>query len=111
MRAIQDLTTLQDLIKRDPAAWKNELMAQQSHFESQLAIFKLKPSEEDNSFEKTVTFFGHVAPLFRTLCAKFPSQLYELLSQNYNVMAPSFRRACIQSLVLLRNKGMFGSVE
>jgi hypothetical protein len=59
-----DLTQLQNLIKRDPSAYKDDFLVQQRHFLSQLQIFQLKPTDEHTEFSKLVSFISHVRFLY-----------------------------------------------
>ncbi|CAG8502246.1 4766_t:CDS:10 [Ambispora leptoticha] len=49
-----NLPQLQNLIKRDPISYKDDFLQQYRHYESQLSIFKLKPSEEAEEFSGLV---------------------------------------------------------
>jgi protein SDA1 len=55
-----DLGQLQELIKRDPAAYREDFLIQQRHFLSQLQIFQLKPTDEHGVFSKLINFMSHV---------------------------------------------------
>lgn len=57
---IMNLPQLQNLIKRDPQSYKDEFAQQWRHYESSLAIFRLKPDENSKEFGELVTFISHV---------------------------------------------------
>lgn len=59
-RIINNHPQLQNLIKRDPPSYKEDFLQQYRHFESQLAIFKLKPDEEAEEFGSLITFISQV---------------------------------------------------
>lgn len=47
---ILKLPQLQNLIKRDPEAYKEEFMMQKRHFESELEIFRTRPTKDSDRF-------------------------------------------------------------
>jgi protein SDA1 len=57
---MNNLPQLQNLIKRDKLSYKEEFLQQWRHYESALAIFKLKPDSEANEFGELITFLSHV---------------------------------------------------
>ncbi len=59
----QNLPQLQNLIKRDPEAYKEEFLQQWVHYESIRRIFELNPSEQSQRFRETVTFIAQVIML------------------------------------------------
>ena len=56
-----NLPQLQNLIKRDPDSYQEEFNQQYLHFESELAIFQLKPDQESEHFGNLVMFLCHVS--------------------------------------------------
>jgi hypothetical protein len=57
---IMNLPQLQNLIKRDPQSYKDEFAQQWRHYESSLAIFRLKPDDNSKEFGELITFISHV---------------------------------------------------
>ncbi len=55
-----DLSQLQNLVKRDSEAYKEEFQSQLKHFQTQLQIFALKPQTDSTSFEQQIHFLSHV---------------------------------------------------
>jgi len=55
-----DLIQLQSLVKRDPAAYRDEFLIQQRHFLSQLQIFQTKPQNDHKEFSLMIQFMAHV---------------------------------------------------
>jgi hypothetical protein len=55
-----NLPQLQNLIKRDPVAYKEEFLQQWNHYNSILQIFKLNPDEQPQRFRELVTFIAQV---------------------------------------------------
>ncbi|KAG5456337.1 MAG: hypothetical protein BJ554DRAFT_3952, partial [Olpidium bornovanus] len=60
-RLATNLPQLQNLIKRDPASYKEDFLQQYRHYQSSLDIFKLKPDEEAKDFADLVTFIAQVS--------------------------------------------------
>ena len=55
-----NLPQLQNLIKRDPPAYKEEFLQQWNHYKSILNIFQNNPVEQSEQFRDVVTFISQV---------------------------------------------------
>lgn len=55
-----NLPQLQNLIKRDPVAYKEEFLQQWNHYNSVRQIFHLNPDEQAQHFRELVTFISQV---------------------------------------------------
>jgi protein SDA1 len=99
-----NLPQLQNLIKRDPCSHQDEFMQQYRHYQSRLAVFKLRLHEEDKELGHLLSFMSHVANCYPEICAEFPQQLMTLLQQHAPILHPMTRRNLVQALMLLRNK-------
>ena len=55
-----NLPQLQNLVKRDPAAYKEEFLQQWNHYNSVRQIFHLSPDEQAQHFRELVTFIAQV---------------------------------------------------
>lgn len=86
-----DLAALQNLVKRDPEAYREEFELQRRHFDTQLQIFTLKPHADSDNFESLITFLSHVAPSYPQAMGSFPQQLMDLLEQQASALEPSLR--------------------
>ncbi|KAF5330676.1 hypothetical protein D9619_005889 [Psilocybe cf. subviscida] len=106
-----NLPQLQNLIKRDPVAYKEEFLQQWNHYNSIRQIFKINPDEQAQHYKELVSFISQVATCYPRETAEFPSQLSSLLQESYGVLAPDTRKTLVQSLVLLRNKDVITSIE
>ena len=85
--------------------WSPSCRLQQlRHFESNLEIFKLKPSDEAKSFGELVAFISAVAHCYPDSAPNFPAEIQELLSEHSAVLDPHLRMTLCRSLILLRNK-------
>jgi protein SDA1 len=100
------LPQLQNLIKRDPAAYKDEFLMQKRHFDSELDIFKLRPTKESERFTELVTFMSHVAACYKEECVNLAPSIMELLETHATILHTDVRAKLLQALIMLRNKGM-----
>jgi protein SDA1 len=100
------LPQLQNLIKRDPKAYHEEFLMQKKHFESELEIFKMRPTKDSDRFTELVNFICHVSPCYKEETAHIPGALMSLLEEHSTNLHPDVRAKLIQSLILLRNKQM-----
>jgi hypothetical protein len=55
-----NLPQLQNLIKRDPVAYKEEFLQQWNHYNSIRQIFKINPDEQAQHYRELVTFISQV---------------------------------------------------
>ena len=55
-----NLPQLQNLIKRDPQAYREEFLQQWIHYQSILRIFKLNPNEHAQHFRELTSFISQV---------------------------------------------------
>lgn len=58
-----NLPQLQNLIKRDPAAYKEEFLQQWNHYNSIRQIFQINPDEQAHHFRELVSFISQVSSL------------------------------------------------
>lgn len=56
-----NLPQLQNLIKRDPASYKEEFLQQWNHYNSIRQIFKINPEEQAQHYRELVTFISQVS--------------------------------------------------
>ncbi|KAF9239627.1 SDA1-domain-containing protein [Melanogaster broomeanus] len=106
-----NLPQLQNLIKRDPAAYKEEFLQQWNHYNSVRQIFHINPDEQAQHFRELVSFISQVAQCYPKETAEFPSHLSSLLLENYGSLTPDTRKTLVQNLVMLRNKDVITSIE
>lgn len=103
-----NLPQLQNLIKRDPASYKDEFLQQYHHYHSLIQVFRLKPSEHNQSLDDVVMFLAQVSHCFSEDLAEFPQELVELLQKHHNVLEPRMRMTFCRALILLRSKSLLG---
>ncbi|KAF8509431.1 SDA1-domain-containing protein [Hysterangium stoloniferum] len=106
-----NLPQLQNLIKRDPLAYREEFLQQWNHYESIRKIFEINPDEQAHHFRQLVSFLSQVAQCYPKETADFPSHISTLLLESYSSLSPDTRKTLIQNLVMLRNKNVITSIE
>ncbi|KAF6764950.1 SDA1-domain-containing protein [Ephemerocybe angulata] len=106
-----NLPQLQNLIKRDPSAYKEEFLQQWNHYNSIREIFAINPEEQAHHFGELVTFISQVATCYPKETAQFPTQISTLLLESYNVLSLDTKKTLVQNLVMLRNKSVISSVD
>ncbi|KAG5643900.1 hypothetical protein DXG03_009471 [Asterophora parasitica] len=106
-----NLPQLQNLIKRDPIAYKEEFLQQWNHYNSIRQIFKIHPDEQAQHFRELVAFISQVATCYPKETAEFPAQISSLLLDSYGTLSPDTRKTLVQNLVMLRNKDVISSIE
>lgn len=100
------LPQLQNLIKRDPAAYRDEFELQYNRFQSELEIFKLRPTNDSERFTDLMTFMSHVVHCYGKESSDVPQSLLSLMEENAATLHPEVRAKLMTSLILLRNKGI-----
>jgi len=68
-----NLPQLQNLIKRDPEAYKEEFLQQWNHYNTIRQIFHLNPEEQANHFRELISF---IAQVFVPLSFSEPTRVY-----------------------------------
>ncbi|KAJ7490049.1 SDA1-domain-containing protein [Mycena galericulata] len=106
-----NLPQLQNLIKRDPEAYKEEFLQQWNHYNSIRRIFATNPDEQATHFRELVAFISQVATCYPKETAEFPAHISTLLLENYGTLSPETRKTLVQNLVMLRNKDVITSIE
>ncbi|KAI1790715.1 SDA1-domain-containing protein [Ganoderma leucocontextum] len=105
-----NLPQLQNLIKRDPPAYKEEFLQQWNHYNSIRQIFQINPDENTQHFRELVSFIAQVAQCYPKETVEFPSQISTLLLESYGTLSPDTRKSLVQNLVMLRNKDVITSI-
>ncbi|KDR81427.1 hypothetical protein GALMADRAFT_239316 [Galerina marginata CBS 339.88] len=106
-----NLPQLQNLIKRDPIAYKEEFLQQWNHYNSIRQIFRINPDEQAQHYRELVSFISQVATCYPRETAEFPSQISSLLLESYGTLSPETRKTLVQNLVMLRNKDVISSID
>ena len=103
---VNKLPQLQNLIKRDPESYRDEFKLQKSHFYSELDIFRLRPTKNNDRFCELVDFMSAVASYYKSDNLRLARELLELLEANATTLHPDVRAKLLSGLILLRNRGM-----
>lgn len=127
-----DLLSLRNVLKRDPAAYEAEFTQQLAHFHSLVSVHGLSAVDdiagdtpehtsaaraqlqEDRHFSDVCGFVSHCLPLFRDNPAfashvtSVPAALCNMLRTRAASISPILRKALVQAITLLRNRGSFG---
>lgn len=99
-----NLPQLQNLIKRDPASYKDEFLQQQRHYKSLLAVFTLRPTDFNKSLDELVMFMAQVAHCYPGELTTFAQELTNMLQTHGPVLDKDMRMTFCRALILLRNK-------
>ena len=128
------LPQLQNLIKRDPQSYAEEFDMQHRHYLSELAIYKLRPvsaadkgaddegtagstdgsddrHKDSTHFGSLVSLMAHVAHCYPSKLGPLADELTELLDTRAVGMSPRLRMTLVQSLILLRHRGLLGETR
>ncbi|KAL5012793.1 hypothetical protein ScPMuIL_011344 [Solemya velum] len=100
-----NLPQLQNVIKRDPESYKDEFLQQYRHYQSNLQVFQLKPSQYSKTLEDLVTFLSQISACYPEELHDFPQQIYDILLKTASALDRTMRMVFCKSLILLRNKG------
>ncbi|CAG9786205.1 unnamed protein product [Diatraea saccharalis] len=99
-----NLTQLQNLIKRDPASYKEEFHQQLAHFETTLEIFNLNPTQYNKKLDEQAMFLAQVAKCYPSEMKLFPQKIVDILKTHNTILHNDMRLALCKCLILLRNK-------
>ncbi|KAK3696721.1 hypothetical protein QZH41_013081 [Actinostola sp. cb2023] len=101
-----NLPQLQNLIKRDAESYKEEFLQQYRHYQSNLQIFNLNPSNPSKTLQELVTFLCQVAHCYAEELGQLPQDIKDLLHKHHSVMDSELRMTLCKALILLRNKDL-----
>mmetsp|Transcript_19617 Transcript_19617/g.40691 ORF Transcript_19617/g.40691 Transcript_19617/m.40691 type:complete len:849 (+) Transcript_19617:51-2597(+) len=100
------LPQLQNLCKRDPLGYKDDYEGQLVRFNSELSILHLNPSVSSSRFVVLLQFIcAVVSSAYKKDSPEVSASVMGLLKEKGDVLHPATRKACAQSLILLRNRG------
>lgn len=116
-RQIYNLPQLQNLIKRDSPAYRDEFLSQWAHYTSTLQILQLSSSnaaDRDRSaanFRELVSFVAQVAGCYPDVTGEFAGQVMGLLLEQWQMLSGELRTCLVQNLVMMRNRDVISSIE
>ncbi|XP_063362091.1 protein SDA1 homolog [Cydia amplana] len=99
-----NLTQLQNLIKRDPESYKEEFSQQLAHFKTTLEIFNLNPTQYNKKLDEQSMFLAQVAQCYLEDMKYFPQKIIDILKSHNTTLHNDMRLALCKCLILLRNK-------
>eukprot|EP00755_Sulcionema_specki_P012248 Sspe_Gene.50935::Locus_28290_Transcript_1_1_Confidence_1.000_Length_1873::g.50935::m.50935/K14856/SDA1, SDAD1; protein SDA1 len=102
--AVGNLRMLQDKVKRDPDGYKDDVILQLKHCESQIALFQITPNAANKELCQTLTFLSHVVPLYKDIGGNFATDVIGLLQKHKDSLDAEVRRCMVQCLCLLRSR-------
>ncbi|CAH0579044.1 unnamed protein product [Chrysodeixis includens] len=106
-----NLTQLQNLIKRDPESYKEEFHQQLAHFETTLEIFNLNPTQYNKKLDEQAMFLAQVAQCYLNEMKLFPQKIVDILKTHNTVLHNDMRLSLCKCLILLRNKNFLTSFD
>ncbi|KAF8558438.1 protein required for actin cytoskeleton organization and cell cycle progression [Imleria badia] len=107
-----NLPQLQNLIKRDPAAYKEEFLQQYNHYNSIRQLFLISPDDDNAAhLRELVAFIAQVAVCYPKETVDFPSHLSSLVLEHYGALTQDTRKTLLHNLVILRNKNVISSID
>ncbi|XP_066999106.2 protein SDA1 homolog [Anabrus simplex] len=101
-----NLPQLQNLIKRDPASYREEFEQQHRHYQSLVQVFRLQPGQFSKSLDELVMFLAQVAHCYSDVLENYPQELMDLLQTHLTVLDSDMRMTFCRALILLRNKNL-----
>ncbi|BEI81033.1 hypothetical protein CcaverHIS002_0201930 [Cutaneotrichosporon cavernicola] len=114
-----NLPQLQNLVKRDPVAYKEEFMIQYNHYLSLLRLQTVAPAagssndKTTDSFEDLITFVSQCAQCYPKITEDLPKQLSAMLlgKDGFMMLKGDTRETAVRNLVMLRNKDVIDSIQ
>nr|XP_026488272.1 protein SDA1 homolog [Vanessa tameamea] len=106
-----NLTQLQNLIKRDPDSYKDEFRQQLAHFETTLEIFNLNPTQYNKKLDEQAMFLAQVTQCYQAEMKTFPQKIVDILKTHNTVMHSDMRLALCKCLILIRNKNFISAFD
>ncbi|KAL0892988.1 hypothetical protein ABMA27_014655 [Loxostege sticticalis] len=106
-----NLTQLQNLIKRDPASYKEEFHQQLAHFETTLEIFNLNPTQYNKKLDEQAMFLAQVAKCYLNEMKLFPQKIVDVLKTHNTILHNEMRLSLCKCLILLRNKNFISPFD
>ncbi|CAK1547148.1 unnamed protein product [Leptosia nina] len=106
-----NLTQLQNLVKRDPDSYKDEFRQQLAHFETTLEIFNLNPTQYNKKLDEQAMFLAQVTQCYQSEMKNFPQQIVDILKTHNTILQNDMRMALCKCLILLRNKNFVSAFD
>ncbi len=111
MTAVIQLPLLQGLIRKDPISYREEFQLQKHHYQAQMDLLQLKPTQENDQLLELLDFISHTISCYPEEATAFIEQLMTILEQSCSLLSPPIRLKIFQSVVTVRNKINYNSIE
>jgi protein SDA1 len=99
------LSQLQNLCKRDPLGYSDDYKTQLNRFNASLSILDLNPGQENEDFVELLQFIcAVVSKSYKEDGDDVAEKVMKVLAGKCDELHPDTRRACAQSLILMRNR-------
>ncbi|CAF1031904.1 unnamed protein product, partial [Didymodactylos carnosus] len=107
----RSLPHLQNLIKRDPEAYKEDFKLQYLNFESQFVELMTKPDIWSKTLAEQITFIAQVAQCYRDETKNVSQMFMDVLKLYSTVLNRDMRLILVRALILMRNRNLIGCQE
>ncbi|CAF4038000.1 unnamed protein product [Rotaria sordida] len=105
-RLTRSLPHLQNLIKRDPDAYREDFKLQYLHFESQFMELTAKPDIWNKSLAENISFVSQVAHCYPEESKGLSQMFMDVLRLYSTVLNNDIRLVIVRALILMRNRGL-----
>jgi len=117
--SIGTLTDLKGRVRRNPSAYKHDVLRQINHWESILALLKLSnkantTKQRAKDLQSLIDFLSAVVDRYpnESKCvSSFPSNLFNLLDEHHQTLQKSLKQCIIKNLVVLQHKHLIDSTK
>ncbi|CAF4513540.1 unnamed protein product [Rotaria sp. Silwood2] len=110
-RLTRSLPHLQNLIKRDPDAYREDFKLQYLHFESQFMELTAKPDTWNKSLAENISFVSQVAHCYPEECKGLSQMFMDVLRLYSTVLNNDIRLVIVRALILMRNRGLIDCIS
>lgn len=101
-----NLPHLQNLMKRDPASYKDEFWKQWQYFHNLMQTFQLQPSKYNEKLDEMISFLAQVSHCYKEEVAQLPETLSDILKNHSTTLDRTMRMTLIKAVIMLRNKDL-----
>ncbi|GFR89647.1 protein SDA1 homolog [Elysia marginata] len=104
-----NLPHLQNLMKRDPASYKDEFSKQWQYFHNLMQTFQLQPSKYNEKLDEMISFLAQVSHCYKEEVSKLPETLSDILKNHSTTLDRTMRMTLIKAVIMLRNKDLISA--
>ncbi|CAF2030750.1 unnamed protein product [Rotaria magnacalcarata] len=110
-RLTRSLPHLQNLIKRDSDAYREDFKLQYLHFESQFMELTAKPDTWNKSLAENISFVSQVAHCYPDECKGLSQMFIDVLRLYSTLLNNDVRLVIVRALILMRNRGLIDCIQ